>query len=1088
MLASWVLGSWLAVATVVLGGMRLMAQSPALVGDAVGQLSTAATAAAVDPVIPDDPVARVWQQEASLRSVACVTEDQLVAVGDRGTVLRSSDAGRTWNIVQVATTVNLADVQFHGQFGLAVGGWIGRHSGTSFAVMLKSTDGGLSWQAVSAQRLPRLAGVRIFPGRIVCWGDYSLQLRSCLFESFDGGQSWHGVSNQLGLVTTAGTEAHGRLAAIDNRGQMFVEGQPPFSGSLPRNAQFNSMQALDNSWIAAGKWGQVWRAEHGGAWSPVDLGLEGQSELLCCWNCLITRGNRAWLAGAPGSIVLCSSDGGNQWTASPTGQSLPIYGLCMADDNRGWAVGAQGLVLATRDGGQSWYVLRSQPSRSALLACAPTVPAIAWSAVTATMWDQQRCTAAIALQSSANTDTVQLDAFADDATIQAARQIGVSDVLSCDSTHVPPQELQRRLAIQILSWRPDVLLISKPVANGHSTRGAAPVAQGLAAAELAGSEQFAGTVKSLNLKAWKVSKIVAETEASRAEYSQPLQQVLPDRGMAVWDVLLALPVAELKRVPATNMHTVWSGSQAHASRTQLLGGVLDSPDTRLSALSGTQGNYQLLMGRTHRQRMAKQLASTQHYPLPDQRWLADFRFFAQAQPAREADVALADMLENMGDNQQLAHGQSVLQYLAYNFPGQDISLWAHRCLLQRAASDEWVDWSDNLARSGERSYLSQGADGDQQIGSTGQHVRPPASLNQTTGKNIAANHLPVVTAVYSQDRSSSPFAQSDWPGNNASTVTSSPSSQVVPASAEQMALATVSGKQFGPERNRSYETRLAAWKYQVERSLKMYPELRFHPSVIMQMAKWHRRQGDIQAWRGTLAELAEQPVCGPWYSAATQELTIASGRTDHLECLARAARIEHPPHLDGEFSEDFWYSEITTAGSIQLLDPPGTVAAPNTEIRWAHDQEFLFIGIRCQRAKVRPVVPLASGRPYDADLSGLDRVQLLLDVDRDYSSAIELSIAENGLTGDRCLDCKAFNPKWYVCTRDAGQYWQAEVAIALSSLGAANTEPARLPCEAYWAVAASRLCPGMRTTRWPSTAMHGLLQLDSELTPARSEN
>jgi photosystem II stability/assembly factor-like uncharacterized protein len=82
---------------------------------------------------------------------------------------------------------------------------------------------------------------------------------------------------------------------------------------------------------------------------------------------LAAFGNHVWIAGAPGTCVLHSPDGGQTWQLFRTEQTTPIRGLAFIDEYRGWAVGSLGTILHTRDGGQSWRVQHSGGSRVALL-------------------------------------------------------------------------------------------------------------------------------------------------------------------------------------------------------------------------------------------------------------------------------------------------------------------------------------------------------------------------------------------------------------------------------------------------------------------------------------------------------------------------------------------------------------------------------------------------------------------------------------------------------------------------------------------------------------------------------------------------
>jgi photosystem II stability/assembly factor-like uncharacterized protein len=70
-------------------------------------------------------------------------------------------------------------------------------------------------------------------------------------------------------------------------------------------------------------------------------------------------GLRGWAVGTDGAI-LATTDGGKTWAAQTSGTANALNALSFhADGLRGWAVGASGAILATTDGGKSWTV---QPS------------------------------------------------------------------------------------------------------------------------------------------------------------------------------------------------------------------------------------------------------------------------------------------------------------------------------------------------------------------------------------------------------------------------------------------------------------------------------------------------------------------------------------------------------------------------------------------------------------------------------------------------------------------------------------------------------------------------------------------------------
>ena len=138
------------------------------------------------------------------------------------------------------------------------------------------------------------------------------------------------------------------------------------------------------------------------------------------------------------------------------------------------------------------------------------------------------------------------------------------------------------------------------------------------------------------------------------------------------------------------------------------------------------------------------------------------------------------------------------------------------------------------------------------------------------------------------------------------------------------------------------------------------------------------------------------------------------------------------------------------------------------------------MGLQCPRPAHAPVPPLVGPRSYDADLANQDRIELLIDTDRDYCSVIELAVAENGKTWDRCLGYTSFNPKWYVKVLGEQSQWQAEIAIPIDSLTGHTPRPG--DC---WAVSARRVRPGEATQSWSQLRTHlrlpvasGLLQFE----------
>src|SRR5688572_29939006 len=86
-------------------------------------------------------------------------------------------------------------------------------------------------------------------------------------------------------------------------------------------------------------------------------------------------GERLVAAGAHGHIVF-SDDGGTTWQQAQVPVSADLTALHFVDATLGWAVGHEGVVLHTADGGASWTVqLDGRRANALMLAYVQQLPA-----------------------------------------------------------------------------------------------------------------------------------------------------------------------------------------------------------------------------------------------------------------------------------------------------------------------------------------------------------------------------------------------------------------------------------------------------------------------------------------------------------------------------------------------------------------------------------------------------------------------------------------------------------------------------------------------------------------------------------------
>ncbi len=66
-----------------------------------------------------------------------------------------------------------------------------------------------------------------------------------------------------------------------------------------------------------------------------------------------TDAKHGWAVGVEGTI-LATGDGGRSWQAQTSDTTAPLRAVHFTDATHGWAVGVEGTILATGDGGHSW--------------------------------------------------------------------------------------------------------------------------------------------------------------------------------------------------------------------------------------------------------------------------------------------------------------------------------------------------------------------------------------------------------------------------------------------------------------------------------------------------------------------------------------------------------------------------------------------------------------------------------------------------------------------------------------------------------------------------------------------------------------
>lgn len=225
--------------------------------------------------------------------------ERVVAVGERGVVIRSDDQGATWTQSEVPVRATLTAVAFvDAQTGFAVG-----HD----AVILKTTDGGASWSLVNFEPDSQvvLLNVRFRDAQ----NGYVVGSNGQLWGTQDGGATWQRrtlaiedwYQNHIFDITW---RAGGPTLAVAEKGVLY-RSEDGLSGFAPvespyEGSYFGALTLKDGVFLIYGMKGHVFESKDAGiSWDKIQTNTE---QFLL--DAAILPDGRALIVGAGGTLVV----------------------------------------------------------------------------------------------------------------------------------------------------------------------------------------------------------------------------------------------------------------------------------------------------------------------------------------------------------------------------------------------------------------------------------------------------------------------------------------------------------------------------------------------------------------------------------------------------------------------------------------------------------------------------------------------------------------------------------------------------------------------------------------------------------------
>ncbi|CAB0150089.1 Ycf48-like protein [Pseudidiomarina piscicola] len=295
---------------------------------AVALVFSCAASAQQTPVVDDYDVIYAPAMVAPEATTAVLTEidattERAVAVGDYGVIVTRDKNSSEWQQAEVPTSVFLTSVDFANQdIGWAVG-----HHG----VILKTTDGGLTWQR-------QLDGFAYIELQISFFETYVNELESRL------------ANDNLDAEQEADLEfmLDEALFQLDNA--VFAQEEGP-------TKPFLDVLALSKDELyVSGAYGALLYSNDGGeSWQIHDTRVENPDGFHL--NALQSDGEMLYLAGEAGQLFR-SDDAGASWDVLDSPYYGSFFGMHVDQQKRLWIYGLRGNIFVSDDQGLSFTQLK----------------------------------------------------------------------------------------------------------------------------------------------------------------------------------------------------------------------------------------------------------------------------------------------------------------------------------------------------------------------------------------------------------------------------------------------------------------------------------------------------------------------------------------------------------------------------------------------------------------------------------------------------------------------------------------------------------------------------------------------------------
>jgi photosystem II stability/assembly factor-like uncharacterized protein len=1038
-----------------------------------------------------------WQDDAELNAIHFIDAQNAWAVGEHGTLLRSRDSGRSWQptfttlslsseqgkitpemqrlldsvrkntgsdgmssrqTIRQSLDVRLESVSFSDKdTGVAVGGYFSPGTNISRGLVLTTRDGGETWEPTSGAVIPKLNQVVLEKG-VHGWavGNHSNLLGTGIATTSDAGRSWY--SDPAGLTGSwrraCRTSNQGWLLLNEN-GHMYVADgnrlEPSILLNSPSARIYSILLADGNFGWAVGDQGTFLVTRDGGrSWRPAVGELDQVRLRAFDLRTVCLHGNRLFIAGNPGTFIFSFDIETQQLTETRIPNRARLNALNMADDQTGSAVGAQGTILTTHDGGLSWQLVRGGNSSVAVLAVHFADHELPLEGLAKTcLADGYR--AAVARI------TWKQDSVAPERLTQAASRLGIGETRIIDTQlnqkrfdQAQRMVLLGRLVATLREFEPR-LVVTNAATVIASDGTSIDVYQLLdEAIKMAANPQaFPENISATGLSHWQVDRLAVLSEFGDGQWRVDRNAILNRTGRRLDDEialsrgLIGQPlissglatyrVQSYGNRPIEIQNDIWQG----------IGHTQHKIPRRLDARLGSR-NLRDMGYSLDKTKSLERIGQLPLITVGDKiLWEQNLQTWLNEVDRETAGLWLAQLAEFYYAKGDLRGASIAMDYFLSYYPDHVLSPLVMATFLSYIASRE----AHVVAVVDSKSRRSL-----KEIADEASHPRQEIQVNSTSIGTIS-------TTVWTPNPEPQAPVRIDTTTGSATV-----------SSAAEKTVQTVSFTEV--------ESQL--WKNAAQQFLRIRqrdPELVSHPSIRALEAHVIRNGESWPHAAGLFRQLAGNPMADNNISAwAAQEIRLQQTTVLPQEPLVLCPKISARPYLDGDLNDPTW---TETDNLLLHSATTGPFVAPlegADRVRLAYDEEFLFLAIQCQKLDGVVYVEPTKGRSRNPVLEMFDRVEIAFDTDRDQNWPLRLVIDSRGWVADHLGGSTAWNPMCYVAAKQTPTHWTIEAAIPWSELGGSPKNGT------FWGLGLARLPPRRRDNYWPTptpTLQRNLLALPS---------